>query len=166
MHTKADFRFEDMRSPPNCCTLETVSGPVYPHLYVASPPVDALCYDSEITATGYRAVHRSLGPPTPTTLSCIKAVGRYLLGCHYPHPSPIDMLCRTHLTVLKDASAAYPSRSAFKVPQLASPESDEVAKWTSISYSRFERDVELYAAYWARVLQADALPPRTVVGLW
>ncbi|PSR75926.1 hypothetical protein PHLCEN_2v8840 [Hermanssonia centrifuga] len=76
------------------------------------------------------------------------------------------MPLRTHLAALDATASLYPSRPVFKVPKLASPGSDEIEEWSSISYSQFKSDVDLYAKYWARTLAADGLPPRTTVGLW
>lgn len=78
----------------------------------------------------------------------------------------LTMPLRTHLAALDATASLYPSRPVFKVPRLASPGSDEIEEWSSISYSQFKSDVDLYAKYWARTLAADGLPPRTTVGLW
>lgn len=76
------------------------------------------------------------------------------------------MVYRTHLAVLEETASSYPSYPAFKVPQLASPGSEDVVEWSSITYSQFKSDIETYATYWARTLAADGLQPRAVVGLW
>lgn len=75
------------------------------------------------------------------------------------------MSFRTHLTILDDSASVFPDRPAFRVPQ-TNADGTEVEDWRIITYSQFNSDVALYAQHWARVLSADGLPPRTVVGLW
>lgn len=41
-----------------------------------------------------------------------------------------------------------------------------VSTWRSVSYLQFRRDVERFARYWSRILQADGVPQKSVVGLW
>ncbi|OCH95765.1 acetyl-CoA synthetase-like protein [Obba rivulosa] len=75
------------------------------------------------------------------------------------------MSCKTHLTVLQDKAALYPSAPAFLVPELSS-ESDKVQAWTPITYSQFLADVELAARYWTATLAGLGLPRHAVIGLW
>jgi hypothetical protein len=45
-------------------------------------------------------------------------------------------------------------------------ESGDAESWTPVSYSQFLADVELLARHWARVLERDGIPQRSVVGMW
>jgi acyl-CoA synthetase (AMP-forming)/AMP-acid ligase II len=72
---------------------------------------------------------------------------------------------RTHLTDLEAAASNYASCAAFKVPDL-DPSTGRVREWVSINYEQFKKDVELFAKYWAHVLKAQGIPPRSVVGIW
>ncbi len=72
----------------------------------------------------------------------------------------------THLTILERAACTYPTRPVFKLPKLSATNPEQVDEWESISYAQFQADVEAYATHWLRVLQADGLPSRTVVGVW
>lgn len=54
---------------------------------------------------------------------------------------------------------------AFYVPQALS-ESGDVETWEPVSYTQFLLDVELFASYWAHVLQLDGIPQRSVIGMW
>ena len=73
---------------------------------------------------------------------------------------------KTHLSVLAEAAASLPDQPVFRVPILVAPDADEVAEWTSISYSQFNMDVDAYAKYWLRTLGANGLVPHDIVGLW
>lgn len=75
------------------------------------------------------------------------------------------MSYRTHLTVLEDSAASYPDRPVFRVPKTGTDDG-EVEDWQVVTYSQFNSCVTLYARHWARILNADGLPPRSVVGLW
>ncbi|KZT07086.1 acetyl-CoA synthetase-like protein [Laetiporus sulphureus 93-53] len=72
---------------------------------------------------------------------------------------------KTHLTVLAESAATYPTRPVFRIP-IVDTQSRRVRDWNTITYSQFQSDVELYARYWSRALRADGLPRRSVVGLW
>ncbi|KIJ68334.1 hypothetical protein HYDPIDRAFT_81995 [Hydnomerulius pinastri MD-312] len=72
---------------------------------------------------------------------------------------------KSHLTVLEQSSALYPSAPAFRVPR-SNPSTGQVHDWLSISYLQFKEDVESTAQYWRRVLKSDGIPERSVVGLW
>ncbi|THH30067.1 hypothetical protein EUX98_g4125 [Antrodiella citrinella] len=72
----------------------------------------------------------------------------------------------THLSILEQAASTYPSRLAFRVPQLAAGSDVEVEEWRPITYSQFNLAVKLYAKYWSRTLTADGIPPQSVVGMW
>ncbi len=76
------------------------------------------------------------------------------------------MSYRTHLTVLEDSAAIYPDRPVFRVPKTSGANDAEVEDWRIVTYSQFNSGVTLYAQHWARILNADGLPPRSVVGLW
>ncbi|KAH9947492.1 acetyl-CoA synthetase-like protein [Amylocystis lapponica] len=71
----------------------------------------------------------------------------------------------THLTVLAETASRFPSSPVFRVP-LLNESTNNVREWQSITYSQFHADVELFAKYWARILKADGLSQRSVVGLW
>ncbi|VDB99778.1 unnamed protein product [Peniophora sp. CBMAI 1063] len=70
----------------------------------------------------------------------------------------------THLTVLERSAALYKDTSAFQLPVI--DPSGQVSNWTPVSYARFQLDVDDFARYWLRVLKADGVAPRSVVGLW
>ena len=72
---------------------------------------------------------------------------------------------KTHLSVLKESAWTWPTRPVFRVPQIAS-DGEQVEDWNVITYSQFDQEVELYARYWARVLSADGILPRSIIGLW
>lgn len=72
----------------------------------------------------------------------------------------------THLAILEQAASAYPTRPVFKLPKLVANEAEQVEEWQSISYAQFKADVETYATHWSRILHADGLPPRAIVGVW
>lgn len=72
---------------------------------------------------------------------------------------------RSHLSVLENSVSLYGSHSAFRVPRL-DKETSKVQCWDSVTYEEFQRDVELFARHWARILKADGIPPRSVVGMW
>ncbi|KAH9082129.1 acetyl-CoA synthetase-like protein [Lactarius deliciosus] len=59
----------------------------------------------------------------------------------------------------------YSSLPAFHVPHILS-ESGDVEAWKPVSYMQFLLDVELFASYWAHVLQLDGIPQRSVIGMW
>lgn len=75
------------------------------------------------------------------------------------------MFMRTHLSVLDQAALSFPSHPVFKVPRLT-PGSEDVAEWSTITYSQFHSDVDKYAKYWSRILAEDGLVPRSTVALW
>ncbi|KAF8271441.1 acetyl-CoA synthetase-like protein [Lactarius quietus] len=72
---------------------------------------------------------------------------------------------RSHLSVLQTSASLYSSLPAFHVPQTLS-ESGDVQTWAPVSYMQFLLDVELFARYWAHVLQLDGIPQRSVIGMW
>jgi hypothetical protein len=72
---------------------------------------------------------------------------------------------RSHLSALQTSASLYSSLPAFYVPQALS-ESGDVETWEPISYTQFLLDVELFASYWAHVLQLDGIPQRSVIGMW
>lgn len=74
-------------------------------------------------------------------------------------------MLRSHLTVLETSSSLYPSQPVFKIPRL-DVEAGQGHEWQHITYSEFQRDVELFAKYWARILKSDNVPQRSVVGIW
>ena len=45
-------------------------------------------------------------------------------------------------------------------------ETSQISEWTTITYTQFYQDVELYARYWTSVLSADGVGPGSIVGLW
>ena len=71
----------------------------------------------------------------------------------------------SHLSVLQTSASLYSSLPAFYVPQILS-ESGDVETWAPVSYTQFLLDVELFASHWARVLQLDGIPQRSVIGMW
>lgn len=75
------------------------------------------------------------------------------------------MSLKTHLHVLEESAEKYDNRSVFQVP-IPSPGSTEVREWRPILYSQFKSDVDTHARYWSRILLADGLPRRSVIGLW
>lgn len=70
----------------------------------------------------------------------------------------------THLTVLERSAKQFGDAPAFQLPNLDA--SGQVSNWTPVSYTRFQVDVEDFARHWLRVLEADGVAPRSVVGLW
>ncbi|KAK7435039.1 hypothetical protein VKT23_019848 [Stygiomarasmius scandens] len=70
----------------------------------------------------------------------------------------------TPLTNLAESVEKHSSRVAFKIP-LVHPETRQVEEWNDVTYSRFARDVELFARYWQSVLCRDEVVPRSVVTL-
>ncbi|OBZ80035.1 hypothetical protein A0H81_00897 [Grifola frondosa] len=72
---------------------------------------------------------------------------------------------RTHLTVLRESAALYPSAPVFKIPKVA-VDTDEVDAWLDISYHQFLSDVERSARYWARIFAQHDLQQRSVIGMW
>ncbi|KAI0699593.1 acetyl-CoA synthetase-like protein [Cytidiella melzeri] len=75
------------------------------------------------------------------------------------------MSLKTHLQVLEESAENYATRPVFQLPVL-SPGSTEVKEWRPVLYSQFKSDVDTHARYWAKVLSADGLPPRSVIGVW
>ncbi|EMD35402.1 hypothetical protein CERSUDRAFT_116175 [Gelatoporia subvermispora B] len=74
------------------------------------------------------------------------------------------MSLNTHLTVLASSASRYSSSPAFRTPVLDSD--GQVREWSTITYSQFQSDVEVYARYWAHTLKADGIPQRSVVAIW
>ncbi len=71
---------------------------------------------------------------------------------------------KTHLQALEDCTAANPSLPIYKLPVYDNEGS--LQAWLPVTFSQFKSDVEHFAAYLAQRLQADGVPPRSVVGLW
>ncbi|KAI1784535.1 acetyl-CoA synthetase-like protein [Ganoderma leucocontextum] len=71
---------------------------------------------------------------------------------------------KTHLQALEDCTAANPSLPIYKLPVYDNEGSLRI--WLSVSFSQFKSDVEHFAAYLSQRLQADGVPPRSVIGLW
>jgi len=71
----------------------------------------------------------------------------------------------SHLTVLEQSAALYPSAPAFRVPRIDHA-TGKVHDWSPISYQRFKEDVEFTARHWCAELEARGIPQRSVVGLW
>ncbi|KAF4978173.1 hypothetical protein FZEAL_5418 [Fusarium zealandicum] len=69
---------------------------------------------------------------------------------------------RTHLSILQDTAAKYPLSPVLKTPQDGTAE----IAWDTITFSAFQRDVELCARYWADRLQKQGTNQRSVVGVW
>lgn len=72
---------------------------------------------------------------------------------------------RTHLTVLDESAALYPTANAFYIP-LVDSESSLIREWQAISYRQFQRDVEHTARFWRKKLTADGVQSRSVIGMW
>ncbi|KAI0068384.1 acetyl-CoA synthetase-like protein [Artomyces pyxidatus] len=72
---------------------------------------------------------------------------------------------RSHLTVLDTSASLYASSPAFQLPR-CDLQSGEVQHWEPVTYAQFQRDVEMFARHWARVLKADGIPQRSVIGMW
>ncbi|KAF9064026.1 hypothetical protein BDP27DRAFT_1474805, partial [Rhodocollybia butyracea] len=71
----------------------------------------------------------------------------------------------THLTNIEDATSRFPSRAAFKIPQV-NPETDEIDHWTDITFRQLLLDIELLARYWFHVLkESSGIPQRSVIAL-
>ncbi|KAF9061228.1 hypothetical protein BDP27DRAFT_1338412 [Rhodocollybia butyracea] len=71
----------------------------------------------------------------------------------------------THLTNLEDATSRFPSRVAFKIPQV-NPQTDEIDHWKDITFQEFLLDIEHLARYWFHVLnETSGIPQRSVIGL-
>ncbi|KAH9064270.1 acetyl-CoA synthetase-like protein [Lactarius vividus] len=66
---------------------------------------------------------------------------------------------RSHLSVLQTSASLYSSLPAFHSQAT-------VEAWKPVSYMQFLLDVELFASYWAHVLQLDGIPQRSVIGMW
>ncbi|KAI0639736.1 acetyl-CoA synthetase-like protein [Trametes polyzona] len=73
---------------------------------------------------------------------------------------------QTHLTVLEQSASLYASSAAFKLPRLASADSEVVEEWVPVTYQQFLSDVERSARYWSRTLSAHKVPKRSIVGMW
>ncbi|KAF9480646.1 acetyl-CoA synthetase-like protein [Pholiota conissans] len=73
-------------------------------------------------------------------------------------------MLNTHLTVLDSSSSKYASETLFRIPQVDSTGRVEV--WRSVTYQRFNQDVELFARHWTRVFKAQNIPTRSVIGCW
>lgn len=81
-------------------------------------------------------------------------------------PLPLSMpIYSTHLTILDESAALYPTAPALRVPQV-DPQTKEIQEWHPISYRQFQHDVEHFAKYWAQKLSTNGVHPRSVVGLW
>jgi hypothetical protein len=72
---------------------------------------------------------------------------------------------QSHLTVLDSSARSFPTRPAFRTP-VVNKETSQITEWSTVTYSQFFQDVELYARYWTSVLSADGITPGSVVGLW
>ncbi|KAI0051721.1 acetyl-CoA synthetase-like protein [Auriscalpium vulgare] len=72
---------------------------------------------------------------------------------------------QSHLTVLEASAALYASSPAFQLPR-CDLQSGDVEDWSPVTYSQFQRDVEVFARHWARVLRTDGIPQRSVIGVW
>ncbi|KAF9077879.1 acetyl-CoA synthetase-like protein [Rhodocollybia butyracea] len=71
----------------------------------------------------------------------------------------------THLTNLEDATSRFPSRVAFKIPQV-NPQTDEIDHWTDITFHQFLLDIEHLTRYWFHVLkETSGIPQRSVITL-
>ena len=73
-------------------------------------------------------------------------------------------MLRTHLTALESTASLFPSSSAFKTPVLDA--NNTLVDWEAVTYDQFYHDVLVHSRYWAKVLKADRIPQRSVVGLW
>ncbi|KAL0579109.1 hypothetical protein V5O48_002892 [Marasmius crinis-equi] len=73
-------------------------------------------------------------------------------------------MLRTHLTTLEASASRFPSSPVFKTPALDA--NNELVDWNTITYRQFYDDVLLHSRYWSKVLKADRIPQRSVVGLW
>lgn len=71
----------------------------------------------------------------------------------------------THLSVLESSANLYADRTVFRTPSV-DPLTNEVREWNVITYRQFQRDVESFARYWASTLASNAIPQRSVIGLW
>lgn len=72
---------------------------------------------------------------------------------------------RTHLTVLDSSASLYSSSPVFKVPRL-NLSNGIVQQWHSITYKQFYDAVRVFARHWMRVLKAQGIAQKSVVGLW
>jgi hypothetical protein len=71
----------------------------------------------------------------------------------------------THLTNIEDAASRFPSRVAFKIPQV-NPETDQIENWKDITFHQFLLDIEHLARYWFHVLKETSnIPQRSVIAL-
>ena len=71
---------------------------------------------------------------------------------------------KTHLHALAECTSVYSSLPILKLPIY---DNDGVLRtWAPISFVQFQSEVEHFAAHLARKLEADGVPPRSVVGLW
>ncbi|KAL0072078.1 hypothetical protein AAF712_001001 [Marasmius tenuissimus] len=73
-------------------------------------------------------------------------------------------MLRTHLTALESTASKFPSSSVFKTPILDA--NSTLVDWNTVTYSQFHNDVLLHSRHWAKVLKADRIPQRSIVGLW
>ncbi|KAF9077885.1 hypothetical protein BDP27DRAFT_1356646 [Rhodocollybia butyracea] len=62
----------------------------------------------------------------------------------------------THLTNIEDVAPRFPSRIAFKIPQV-NPQTDQIDHWTDITFHQFLLDIEHLARYWFHVLKKLAI---------
>lgn len=121
----------------------------------------------------------SMHPTTPLKLPVLRscsAVGIFFVpsrvfikvSCNprYPHShSIVSLMFRTHLSVLDSSAACFSSSPVFKLP-LLDAQTNQLSDWTTITYQQFRDDVERSSAYWAKELRRDAIPQRSVIGLW
>lgn len=70
----------------------------------------------------------------------------------------------SHLSVLYSSASSFPTRCAFKTPNVSSD--GEVASWNEITYISFLNDVEQSAVFWKRRLSLRGISPGSIIGLW
>ncbi|KAG7090019.1 hypothetical protein E1B28_011640 [Marasmius oreades] len=70
----------------------------------------------------------------------------------------------TPLYLLANTASEKPNALAFKIP-IIDFETDQIADWKSITYSKFASDVLRLAAEWLRIFQTDGIPQGSVVAI-
>ncbi|KAF9262375.1 acetyl-CoA synthetase-like protein [Marasmius fiardii PR-910] len=70
----------------------------------------------------------------------------------------------TPLHLLANAASETPDAPAFKIP-IIDCETDQIAEWKSITYSKFALDVSRLAEQWLRVFLKDGILPGSVIAI-
>ncbi|KAF5344416.1 hypothetical protein D9758_015473 [Tetrapyrgos nigripes] len=77
----------------------------------------------------------------------------------------MEFSAKTPLINLYDAAHRYSEHIAFKIP-LLHPETRDVLRYDTVTYSQFLKDVQSFAMYWSDVLSKNGVTAREVVTLF